>query len=391
MLKLLAFLGQISTKLIWLGLIGTMGITALVTFFWLEIKNPTKKVANNPEIVIAPSPSPTPDPLAPISLALLGYGGGNHAGGALTDSIIVAKIKPRLQQVLLISIPRDLWVTLPEVQTQTKINAAYVTGLDQRSWPIAVRPTLFQTKTAGGELAKMTLSQVVGFPIQHYVAISFAGFIQAINGLGGVTVKVPMSFTDNFYPIDGQELATCDKSDEEIKALTASLSGFLLEQQFACRYEQLAFKVGTQTLDASTSLKFVRSRHSEVQGNDFNRSLRQQALIQGVKQKLLSPSFWPKVPNLAKQLIRSVDTDISLATASNWLASFPNLDSYQLHNYSLSPTTGLVASKSGDRQFILVPEPIMGWEGLQNQILAWETTVATKSSQFNQSGVQSSP
>jgi anionic cell wall polymer biosynthesis LytR-Cps2A-Psr (LCP) family protein len=284
-----------------------------------------------------------------------------------------------------------LWVTLPETQTQTKINAAYVTGLDEKSWPKSVRPTSYQSKTAGGELAKNTLSQVVGFPIQYYVAVSFAGFTSAINNLGGITVKVPMSFTDNFYPIEGMELATCDKSDEEIKSLTATMSGFQLEQQFPCRYEKLALTAGVQTLDASTSLKFVRSRHSEGQGNDFNRSLRQQAFIQGVKQKLLEPSFWPKIPNLAKQLIKNVDTDLNLAILSGWLTTFPNPDQYQLYSYSLNPETGLVASRSADRQFILVPAENIGWEGIKAQIAAWETVTATRSSQFGKSAVQSSP
>jgi len=367
-----------------------MAASASGTFFWLD-RSHSSPAANNTQIVIAPTPSPTPDPLAPVSVALLGYGGGSHAGGALTDSIIVARIIPRLQQVLMISIPRDLWVTLPEVGTQTKINAAYVTGLDEKTWPTAQRPAAYQTKTAGGDLAKATLSQVVGFPIQHFVAVSFAGFTQAINNLGGVSVKVPMSFTDEFYPIDGQELAICDKSDEEIKALTATMSGFQLEQQFTCRYEKLAFTAGLQTLDATTSLKFVRSRHSEVQGNDFNRSLRQQAFIQGVKQKFLEPSFWPKIPDLIKKLLKFVDTDISLASVTTWTTTFPNLNNYQIHNYSLTPTTGLIASRSADRQFILVPAPEIGWDGLKAKLQAWETAIATKSSQFNKSAVQSSP
>ena len=366
-----------------------MLISAVGTFFWLVHSNSTPPLNN--EITVATAPSPTPDPLAPVSLALLGYGGGGHAGGALTDSIIIAKIIPRLQQVLMISIPRDLWVTLPEVGTQTKINAAYVTGLDERTWPVAQRPATYQTKTAGGELAKATLSQVVGFPIQYFISISFAGFTQAINNLGGVSVKVPMSFTDDFYPIEGQELATCDKSDEEIKALTATMSGFQLEQQFTCRYEKLTFAAGQQTLDATASLKFVRSRHSEVQGNDFNRSLRQQAFIQGVKQKFLEPSFWPKIPDLIKKLLKYVDTDINLTTVTTWMTTFPNLNNYQIHSYSLTPATGLVASRSADRQFILVPAPGLGWDGLKAQLQAWEVITATKSSQFNKSAVQSSP
>lgn len=381
---------KFSNFFLWLGLFSLLLFSAGGTFYWLEQKNLPSAPAS-PEISVAPTPSPTPDPLAPIGIALLGYGGGNHAGGTLTDSIIVAKIIPRLQQVLLISIPRDLWVTLPEIQTQAKINTAYAIGFDQHLWPTEKRPSIYQTKTAGGELAKTTLSQIVNFPIQQFVAVSFAGFTQAINNLGGVSVKVPLSFTDDFYPLEGQELATCDKSDQEIKALTATLSGFQLEQQFTCRYEKLTFEAGIQTLDATTSLKFVRSRHSEIQGNDFNRNLRQQALIQGIKQKFMEPSFWPKIPNLVKQIIKVVDTDITPITITNWMTTFPNLNNYQIFSFGLTPTTGLVASRSADRQFILVPAPEIGWDGLKAQLKAWEASVATRSTQFNKSAVQSSP
>ena len=62
---------------------------------------------------ITPIPTPTPDPNKSFAILLMGYGGGLHEGGTLTDSIIVANFVPLEKKIKLISIPRDLWVPIP--------------------------------------------------------------------------------------------------------------------------------------------------------------------------------------------------------------------------------------------------------------------------------------
>lgn len=374
-----------------IGVIACFGLGCGIGAIWyLKTHSPSSQITNNQGPV--PTPTPTPDPLAPVSVALLGYGGGSHQGGSLTDSILIVKIKPRLKQVLLISIPRDLWVTIPEINVLSKINAAYALGFDDRRWPLNSRPEAFQDKkTAGGTLARQTLAQVLGWPVEFSAAVSFAGFEQALNTLGPITVQVPQSFTDEFYPLPDKETETCGRSEEDIKTLTATMSGFNLEKQFPCRYETLTFEKGPVTMDAATALKFVRSRHSDVAGNDFNRSLRQQALIQAVRQKLLQPSLWPKLPVLAGQIIKLVDTNLNLSTLTNWLVTFPEPTTYQVKSLNLSLDNTLVASKSADGQFILVPKPELGWSGLTQFLTDWETQMATLSSSASKSAVQSSP
>src|SRR5579864_3897556 len=68
-----------------------------------------------------------------INILLLGYGGGNHDGAYLTDSIIAVHIDPKTQKVFLISVPRDIWIRIPTDGmdgSYAKINAAYQDGLD---------------------------------------------------------------------------------------------------------------------------------------------------------------------------------------------------------------------------------------------------------------------
>src|SRR6476660_9623008 len=47
------------------------------------------------------------------NILLLGYGGEGHEGAYLTDTIIVAHVDLKKNQVILLSLPRDLWVKVP--------------------------------------------------------------------------------------------------------------------------------------------------------------------------------------------------------------------------------------------------------------------------------------
>ena len=62
-----------------------------------------------------------------INIALLGIGGANHEGGNLTDTIIVASLRPSDKNLALLSIPRDLVAPIPGIGWQ-KINSANAYG-----------------------------------------------------------------------------------------------------------------------------------------------------------------------------------------------------------------------------------------------------------------------
>ena len=81
---------------------------------------------------------------------LLGYGGGNHDGTYLTDTIMVANIDIKVKKVTLFSIPRDLWVRLPTksgADFHTKINSVYEIGLFPNTYPDVDKTYLKESKT----------------------------------------------------------------------------------------------------------------------------------------------------------------------------------------------------------------------------------------------------
>lgn len=220
-------------------------------------------------------------------MLLLGIGGGKHQGPNLTDTIIFASIDANKNKVVLISIPRDLW--LPDLKG--RINIAYAKG--------------------GISMAKSYISKIVGQPIDYILRIDFDGFEKAIDLLGGVDVNVSSSFDDYEYPIFGREDDPCGHSDQELKALATASSQL---DSFPCRYLYLHFDKGLQRMDGETALDFVRSRHAiGDEGTDFARSKRQGELIKAIKDRLISLETLlnpVKIVSLYSVVKDSIDTNI---------------------------------------------------------------------------------
>ena len=333
-------------------------VIASVIFTFLKYRQVVVKVNKDttPDN-ISPTATPTPDPDRPFSILLMGYGGGVHEGGTLTDSIIVAQFIPKEKKIKLISIPRDLWVPIPIAVGETKmlkVNEAYSIGLDDKKY--YNKETQFTGKAGGGQMAKSVLSQVVGFSIDNFATINFSGFLKTINTLGGIEVNVQKTFDDYLYPIEEKTTDICGKSDEEIIALTATVSAGKLEEYFECRYEHLHFDKGLQTMDSATALKFVRSRHSQEDGGDFNRSARQKLVIEAVKKKIISLNFIPKIIPLINSLAGNLTTDIDLNKIEELLSRSDKYQTYKIESFPITDQNLLMNSKSSIGQFILTPK-----------------------------------
>lgn len=294
----------------------------------------------------------------PINILLIGYGGGNHEGTYLTDSIIAVHIDPKTQKIFLISIPRDIWVKIPTNGTDgsySKINAAYGIGLDDESYPN--KQEQFKGTDGGGRMVEYVVGQVVGIPLDYFVGLDFSGFTHTIDTLGGVTINVEKSFDDYAYPIEGKEDDPCGHSKEEIASMSAELasaSATLSDvDAFPCRYEHLHFTKGTQDMDGTTALKYVRSRHSLQDGTDFGRAQRQRNLIVAVKDRVLSTSFIPKIIPFITSLGDDLRTDLSLDDVKTLVQNIQTLSKYKIVSLALTDENYLELGESADKQSIL--------------------------------------
>jgi len=290
------------------------------------------------------------------NVLLLGYGGPGHPGGGLSDANIVVSINTTDKTVSLIAIPRDMWVEVPvrsDLNSNFKINAVYAIGNDDNRYPS--KQSEFKGSHGGGNLAKYVFSQTLGIDIQHYMAIDFVRFQRAINALGGITVDVPVSFTDKYFPIPGNEELLCDFSPEKNAEVNETYSGFELEKQFECRYETLEFTKGQTQMNGETALKFIRSRHSENYGSDFARGERQQVVLQAIKQKLISLDAINNIDDFYTEFKHLVTTDINEQIILEILPKIGDVESYKIKKINITDQNFLHGTASSDGQSVLVP------------------------------------
>ncbi len=252
-----------------------------------------------------------------INIVLLGIGGEGHEGAYLSDTMILASFKPSTKQVSLISIPRDLWVPIPGYGFR-KVNNAYAFGV-------------LNNPPAGGlELARQTVSRLVGQNVHYVAEIDFSGFEKIIDVLGGVDIEVERSFVDTTYPTNEYGVYT------------------------------VSFEKGVHHFDGKQALIFVRSRHgTNGEGSDFARSRRQQKVLVAVKEKLLKTGVLLN-PNKIGQLLdlvgKNTNTDIGFSDVIRLAQIARGIDKEQIISKSIDEASGLVVpAKTEDGAFILKP------------------------------------
>lgn len=338
----------LSSKL-FLGILAALVLFISGGLVYLGLNKPNSKVntSSTPTRFSGPNFLPTnkPETDNSLNIVLLGYGGANHDGGGLTDSMILANIDPKTQKVNVISIPRDLWVNIPGYG-DGKINVAYTKGVD---------------------VVKTVVQTVTGKKVDYYVSVDFSKFSEIIDLLGGIDVNVPQSFTDEFYPVKGLENETCGKTNDEINALKAKYSDFQLEKQFTCRYEKLVFTKGVTHMDGTMTLKYVRSRHSDTYGNDFSRSERQHAVLLAIKDKVINLNVLSKANPLFNKLVAAIKTDIGIGNIDNVIKPFGDITKYTVNHIYLTDQNALKASSSSAGAYILIPKAGQGnWSEVQS-------------------------
>ncbi|MBD3311633.1 MAG: hypothetical protein GF349_04025 [Candidatus Magasanikbacteria bacterium] len=230
-----------------------------------------------------------------INILLLGMGGLGHDGPFLTDTIIIASIKPSTNQVAMISIPRDLGVDIPG-HGWHKINHANAYGeAENKDW--------------GAAFATAVIEDTFDIDIQYYVRVDFKAFEEVVDEVGGVTVNVERSFVDYMYPAPNDE------------------------------YQTVSFTEGVKKMDGSEALIYARSRHgSNGEGSDFARAKRQQKVILALKEKVLSYSTLlnpVKINNIMKSLESHITTNMEFADIISFAKMAKDLDTENIINVVL--------------------------------------------------------
>jgi LCP family protein required for cell wall assembly len=301
------------------GAIGTVAyfMPAIVTAFQdtghtINRNFPTAPASTAGAATASASAAPTSQPVeappgAPFTVLLLGSDNDAKFGGTvLTQSMILARVNPTTRQVVMESIPRDLWVPL-STGGDAKIDAAYEHG--------------------GASAAVATVEEDFHIHIDHYAWIGLFGLVDLINQVGGIDVVATNPVMDDFYPAD--------------------LSG---TDPYA--YERVAILPGPQHMDGMQALMYVRSRHGDLR-SDFGRSQRQQQVLLALraKAKLLGIA---DLPDIATAMGNDFSTDMSISQIA---ALLPIASSVQLQNVKqVILTPPYTSTGEDDNEDVLVPD-----------------------------------
>ncbi len=242
----------------------------------------TPDVANlEPTPSVPQPPAPSWDGGSRINILFIGLRSGGASTSEAdcplcTDTLILLTLDPVSKTAGMLSIPRDLWVNIPGVG-YSRINTAYTSGEIQK------------LPGGGPALTMKTVSQVIGVPVQYYVWVDFNTFVSIINLIGGVDVQ-------NYERLRLDPLG----SGKDKVILTP----------------------GLRHLNGQIALAYARCRTQDecgAVGGDTDRSKRQQLVIFAIRDKVFSPSYFPKLIAQAPQLYRTfgegIHTNLSLEDA----------------------------------------------------------------------------
>ncbi|HEX9013517.1 MAG TPA: LCP family protein [Anaerolineaceae bacterium] len=241
-----------------------------------------------------------PKPAGQVNILIFGSDWRPNAGYR-TDVILLLSVNTQKGTAALVSFPRDLYVDIPG-WTMQRLNTAQAHG--------------------GFALTQATFAENFGVRPDHYIMTNFQGFKGIIDTLGGINIYASRSLSD-----------TCD--------LPQAVRGY-------CNVEP-----GTIHMDGATALWYVRARHST---SDFDRTRREQEVIQAIFYKLISLNGLARVPELFNMFSSSVETDMSLTDFLSLLPAAKQLtDLKNLTRYFIG--TGQVTSWiTPDGADVLVPD-----------------------------------
>lgn len=202
-------------------------------------------------------------PPPPMDVLIVGMDSrGNEGAVARTDSIMVVNLNADKVSTSILSIPRGLFVNVPNYGSQMINTANFLGEANQPG--------------TGMSLLSQTIQQNFNIQVDRYIRMDFAGFEALVDAVGGVDINVPYVVEDFNYP-------TADYGTIHIR-----------------------FEPGWQYMDGERALIYARTRHGD---DDYRRAERQQQVATAFVSRAANPLTWA---SLLAALNRSVETNLSI-------------------------------------------------------------------------------
>lgn len=260
---------------------------------------------------------------------------GNDESDARSDTTILMHVNEDGNAAYGISIPRDLYVYIPEdpdatvSDTTDKFNAAYAWG--------------------GVNLTVRTVENLTGVRIDHIIEIDFNGLIAVVDALGGVTMNVQAADADGYV--------TDEPGIESIHG----------DHRF--------FPAGPNKLYGEEALDYVRQRYQYNEG-DFARMRHQQELIKAIMDSALSAGVLTDEDKLTS-FISSTSDAVKVDTEFNAITTAINLMDMRSDDLVFMTTPNLGTGEQGGQSVVIYaddpqepessnPEAVSLWEAVRD-------------------------
>ena len=199
-----------------------------------------------------------------------------------TDTIIVVGLDRTLQRAAVLSIPRDLYLEIPNYG-YGRINQVDYIG-----------ERIAKTPGGGSALVSQVLSDTLGVATTHWLRFEMTGFIDVVDAVGGVTISLDCPFYEPIFNLTTNS------------------------------WEYFTLPAGDVHMDGETAYWFVRLRLKE---SDIGRSSRQRQFLWALRNQVLSTNLLPRVPQLWTAFRTSFSTDLTLVEMLTLLQFGIGLDS----------------------------------------------------------------
>ncbi len=255
-----------------------------------------------------------------------------HSGANLTDSIMLLSINPSNKTAFMLSMPRDLYVNIPD-NGYAKINEAYQDGesdhFSEGGYALG-----------GMGLLEKTVSASLGVPIDYYALVNYNAVRDAVNALGGITVTITSNDPRGLY----------DPSPDLANNLAPLVK----------------LANGQQTLNGVQALGLARARGNAYgaygfASSDFARTEHQRLLLLGIKDKAATANTLVNPVKLGKLFDtfgNNVKTDLSLGEARRLYSLTKQIPNSKITSAGLNDADGknlLMSYRTRTGQSALVP------------------------------------
>jgi polyisoprenyl-teichoic acid--peptidoglycan teichoic acid transferase len=192
-----------------------------------------------------------------------------------SDTILLVRFDPEQGQTSVLSIPRDLLVSIAapggRVYYPEKINFAYTLG------------SLLPEHDGGANLAAETIKrELPGLQLAGIIDVTFKGFIDVVDKLGCVYLNVDHRY---FNEKNGSP---------------------------ETNYANINLQPGYQKLCYENALEYVRYRHDD---SDFVRVARQQDFLRSLREQISTSNLIGEIDGIAKAVGHAISSNLSPSAA----------------------------------------------------------------------------